>query len=159
MTRQRPIVSDRRPAGEDHQVVSVTGGSHGYRRRPCGPQEPSEARPGCPWRVDGTGFFPAEAFAHSADTAADLSGRMFGCHESGTEDPKTCAGFLLRGADHNMAVRMRMSTGSIDPEQISDGGHELHPGYVTMAVENGLDYDDPALRNCRLSHEEEERLR
>lgn len=151
----RTRVTDIRRAGKDHQVVSVNGGSHGYRRRPCGPETPSEDRPGCPWRVGGTGFFPPEAFAHSADTARDMSARMFGCHEAGTDNPKTCAGFLLRGADHNMAVRMKLATGQIDPEQITDGGHELHPGYVSMAVANGLDPRDSSLRNCRLSYTEE----
>jgi hypothetical protein len=140
-----------RPAGEDHQVVSVVGGGGDYRRQPCGPQTPSEDRPGCPWRVDGTGFFPAEAFAHSAETAHDMSGHVFACHESGAERPATCAGFLLRGAEHNMAVRMKLSTGQIDLDQVSDGGHELHPGYVTMAVENGLSEDSPSLRGCRFS--------
>jgi hypothetical protein len=154
--RPKPVVSNARPAGTDHQVVSVTGGGGGYRRQPCGPQQPTEARPGCPWRVDGTGFFPAEAFAHSANTAEDLSVQTFGCHESGARDPKVCAGFLLRGSDHNMAVRMRLSSGAINPHEVTDGGHELHPGYVSMAVANGVDPDDPVLRNCRLSYEEEE---
>jgi hypothetical protein len=152
----KPRVSDIRPAGEDHQVVTVTGGSSGYRRRPCGPEIPSEDRPGCPWRVDGTGFFPTEAFAHSADTATDMSSHVFACHESGTQNPKTCAGFLLRGADHNMTVRMKLASGLIDLDQVDDSGHELHLGYVSMAVANGVDPHSPALRNCRLSYEEEE---
>jgi hypothetical protein len=135
-----------RPAGGRNQVVTVEGGRGIYRRSPCA---------GCPWRVDQTGSFPAEAFAHSADTARDLATQMFGCHEPGTETPMTCAGFLLRGAYHNMAVRMRASTGEVDFSKVHDGGHELHAGYVTMAVENGLDSDDPALRRCRLSPHEE----
>lgn len=156
MARDMPEVTGVRPAGAGHRVVSVRGGGGGYRRRPCGPQEPTEARPGCPWRVAGTGYFPAEAFAHSAETAEDLSGYTFACHESGTEDPKICAGFLLRGAEHNMAVRMKLSRGQIDLDQVDDGGHELHPGYVSMAVANGVDPDDFSLQNCRLSYEEEQ---
>ena len=96
--------------------------------------------------MDQTGSFPAEAFRHSAETAYDLSTRMFGCHESGTETPMTCAGFLLRGAQHNMAVRMKYIAGQIDPDAVHDGGHELHDGYVAMAVANGCRPTDEALR-------------
>ena len=137
-----------RPADEHNQVVTIRGGAGQYRRRPCA---------GCPWVVENTGSFPAEAFAHSANTAEDMSGRMFGCHESGTERPVTCAGFLLRGADHNMAVRMRSAAGQIDLDQVHEDGRELHPGYVSMAVANGLSPRDSALRNCRLSYAEESR--
>lgn len=130
----------RRHADPDHDVVTVEGGHGGYRRSPCG---------GCPWRVDQTGSFPAAAFAISADCAYDMSGRTFGCHESGLDRPVTCAGFLLRGADHNMAVRMKAASGRLDPSQVHDGGHELHDDYVAMAVANGLAEDDPALARCR----------
>jgi hypothetical protein len=138
-----------RPADEHNQVVTIRGGSGQYRRRPC---------PGCPWVVANTGSFPAEAFAHSANTAEDMSGHMFGCHESGTGRPVTCAGFLLRGAEHNMAVRMRSATGQIDLDQVHEDGRELHPGYVSMAVANGLDPADLSLRNCRLSYGEEQAM-
>lgn len=134
------------PVDDAHQVVSVVGG-HGYRRRPCG---------GCPWRVDQTGSFPAEAFRVSAHTAHDMSDRAFGCHEAGTERPATCAGFLLRGAENNMAVRRRAATGRLDLDSVSDGGHELHDGYVSMAVANGVPADDPALHGCRYSSWENE---
>lgn len=134
-----------RPADENNQVLSVEGGEGLYRRSPCG---------GCPWRVDQTGEFPAEAFAHSADTAMDMSGRTFGCHESGAEHPAICAGFLLRGADHNMAVRMKLASGEIDMDKVRDHGIELHPGYRTMATENGMDWDDPVL--CRIRHSRDE---
>jgi hypothetical protein len=133
-------ITGRRLAGEDHQVVSVEGGTGQYRRTPCG---------GCPWRVDQTGEFPAEAFLHSAETAYDMSTRMFGCHESGADRPKTCAGFLLRGADHNLAVRLAASSGRLDPEAVRDGGHELHRDYRTMAVANGCEPSDPILHPCR----------
>ena len=137
---ERPTVTRMRPADENNQVVTVRGGDGQYRRRPCG---------GCPWRVDQTGSFPAEAFAHSAETAYDMSTHMFGCHEGGTDRPVTCAGFLLRGAENNMAWRMRVATGQIDMGQVSDAGIELHESYRAMAVANGLDPDDPSLRRCR----------
>jgi hypothetical protein len=145
----RPHETGRRHADPDHDVITVEGGHGGYRRTPCG---------GCPWRKDQTGSFPAEAFAISADTAYDMSVRSFGCHESGADRPVTCAGFLLRGAEHNMAVRMRYGDGRIDLDAVHDGGHELHADYVAMAVANGLPADDPALARCRRSsyHEEEE---
>lgn len=136
----RPTVTRTVPVDESNQVVSVEGGRGQYRRQPCG---------GCPWRVDQTGSFPAEAFAVSAPTAYDGATRMFGCHESGTENPSHCAGFLLRGAYHNMAWRMAVATGRINPDEVTDGGHELHESYVDMAVANGLGPDDPALRRCR----------
>jgi hypothetical protein len=56
-----------------------------------------------------------------------------------------------------MAVRVKLATGLIDLGQVDDGGYELHPGYVSMAVANGVDPCSPALRNCRLSYEEEGR--
>lgn len=129
-----------RSADEHNQVVTVEGGNGGYRRTPCS---------GCPWRVDQTGSFPAEAFGHSARTAYDLSGHKFGCHETGAERPVTCAGFLLRGAYHNMAVRMACAVGQIDLPQIHDGGNELHGDYRAMAIANGLDSSDPRLKECR----------
>ena len=136
----KPRMTGRHHADPDHDVVVVEGGHGGYRRTPC---------PGCPWRVDQTGSFPAQAFAISADTAHDMATRSFGCHESGVDRPVTCAGFLLRGADHNMAVRMNLLDGRLNLAEVSDGGHELHDDYVAMAVANGLPEDDPALANCR----------
>lgn len=133
-------IVDVRPAGPDHQVVTVEGGKGTYRRKPCSD---------CPWRKDATGEFPAEAFRHSAATAYDMSTRVFSCHQSGTGKPSICAGFLLRGADHNLLVRMRYMKGEIDPEQISDGGLELHESYRAMAEANGVEPGDPALDRCR----------
>ncbi|GJF06703.1 DUF6283 family protein [Pseudonocardia sp. D17] len=133
-------VTKVRAAGPDHQVVRVEGGTGAYRRQPCG---------GCPWRVDQTGQFPAEAFGHSANTAYDMAQETFACHESGAEHPATCAGFLLRGADHNLSVRRRLAAGRIDLDRVHDGGHELHEDYRAMAVANGLDPDDPRLGPCR----------
>lgn len=59
---KRAEIVDEFPAGDAHRVVEVHGLGDGYRRKPC--EE-------CPWRVDKTGGFPAEAFQHSANTAED----------------------------------------------------------------------------------------
>ena len=138
--RKHAEVVDVRPVDENHQVVSVKGGGDEYRRKPCG---------GCPWRVDQTGEFPAGAFRESARTAYDMSMNPFACHESGTKKPATCAGFLLRGADHNLGVRLNVSMGKIDLRDVSDGGHELHDSYRAMAEANGVDPADPILAPCR----------
>lgn len=120
----------KHPAGPDHSVAEVPGIAPTYRREPCG---------GCPWRKDQTGVFPAEAFRHSANTAEEDSNHTFGCHESGIAKGATCAGFLLRGADLNAAVRTLVAEGHIDPHQVSDGGHELHESYHAMAEANGVE--------------------
>lgn len=129
-----------RPAGPFDQVVTVEGGKGTYRMTPCA---------GCPWVRENDGSFPAEAFRHSASTAYDMSDRVFGCHESGTAKPATCAGFLLRGADHNLAIRLAYLRGRIDPDQLNDGGRNLHPSYASMATANGVDPTDPVLARCR----------
>lgn len=139
-SRSKPEVLGRVNADPNNDVVTVQGGRGQYRREPCG---------GCPWRVDQTGEFPAEAFRISARTASDLSTHVFGCHESGADNPSTCAGFLLRGADHNMTVRLKVATRHIDLGAVTDGGHELHASYREMAEANGVPHNDPALRNCR----------
>ena len=127
-----------RRAGENHQVVTVAGGSGLYRRKPCSD---------CPWRVDATGQFPAEAFRHSAATAYDMATHTFACHQSGSQKPATCAGFLLRGADHNLSVRMGRRGGKY--RDVVDGGHTLHGSYRAMAIANGVDPNDPVLAPCR----------
>lgn len=137
------VITNVRPAGlndrgEDHQVITVTGGSGSYRRTPC---------PNCPWRVDAVGEFPVEAFKHSASTAYDMAKETFGCHASGSDKPATCAGFLLRGADHNLSMRLRWMRG--DCQDVNDGGHKLHENYRAMAIANGVPADDPALAPCR----------
>jgi len=137
MTRAK--ITDIRPVDAENQVVTVVGGTGSYRRSPC---------PDCPWRKDAMGKFPAEAFRHSANTAHDMSDRGFGCHESGTGKPALCAGFLLRGAEHNLKVRMRQMRGESFSD-VSAGGLELHGDYVEMAVANGVAEDDPALSACR----------
>jgi hypothetical protein len=138
--RKPTRITDVRPVDENHRVVSVIGGGGQYRREPCG---------GCPWRVDQTGTFPAGAFRETAGTAYDRADKMFSCHESGTKKPATCAGFLMRGADDNLAVRMKYIKGEMDFHAISDGGHELHESYRAMAEANGVDPSDPILAPCR----------
>ncbi|WP_137917222.1 DUF6283 family protein [Hydrogenophaga sp. 2FB] len=137
---RKPIqVIDIRPAGPGDQVVTLEGGSFSYRRKPCG---------GCPWVVENAGTFPAEAFRHSASTAFDMSTRCFACHESGVKSPATCAGFLLRGADHNLRVRLGRMKGEI-AEDVTDGGRLLFDGYKEMAIANGVPEDDAAIADCR----------
>lgn len=138
-SRSSGQVMNIRPAGKDHQVVTVTGGGHSYRRTPCG---------GCPWVVANSGSFPPEAFAHSASTAYDMAESRFACHESGASKPATCAGFLLRGADHNLAVRLDKIRG-LDYADVEEGARSLYPSYRAMAVANGLPADHPALAACR----------
>ena len=129
-------------AGENHQVVTITGGRRGnsYRREPCAT---------CPWRLDATGEFPAEAFKLSANTAYDMTVNTFACHASGAKKTALCAGFLLNGADHNLAVRLKRRTAEGFATDVSDGGHRLHASYRAMAVANGVPADDPVLGPCR----------
>lgn len=136
---RKPEVVAVRPAGADHQVLTVAGGSPLYRRRPCSD---------CPWRKDATGSFPAEAFRHSAGTAYDMATHTFACHQSGVQKPAVCAGFLLRGGYHNLTVRLGMIKGHYS-DDVSDGGHALHENYRAMAIANGVETDDPALLPCR----------
>lgn len=128
-----------RAAGPDHQVVTIEGRRSGYRRQPCSD---------CPWRKDAVGEFPPEAFVHSASTAYDMAESTFACHQSGAEKPAICAGFLLRGSEHNLAVRLGYLKGLIEHD-VKDEGIALHDGYREMAIANGVDPDHPALKQCR----------
>jgi len=139
MKSTAPEITRTRAAGPDHQVVTVEGGKGLYRRKPCAK---------CPWRVDAVGEFPAESFRHSAETAYDMAQHTFACHESGVRNPAMCAGFLLRGADHNLLVRLKKIQGQGFGD-VDDGGHELHANYRAMAIANGVAADDPALAECR----------
>lgn len=128
--------------GPDHQVVSFTrdrqSGRRVCRSEPCRK---------CPWRVDAVGEFPSEAFRVSAKTSYDMSTAVFSCHDSGSAKPAICAGFLLRGADHNLSIRLAHLRG--DLPEVRDGGHALHENYRAMAVANGVEPDDPSLEGCR----------
>lgn len=130
-----PKITNIRPADAHHQVVEVRGGNGGYRRKPCAD---------CPWRKDAVGVFPAEAFRHSANTAYDMASQKFGCHQSGVQKSATCAGFLLRGSDDNMSVRIARMTGAIK-DDVHANGVELFDSYTAMAIANGVDEDDPVL--------------
>lgn len=66
----------------------------------------------------------------------------------GIKRPAACAGFLLRGAEHNLAVRLKRMTGEI-VDDVRDAGHELHANYRAMAVANGVPAEDSALSACR----------
>lgn len=136
-------IKNVRPAGVGHQVVTVaTTGRKGnkiYRKSPCAT---------CPWRTDAVGVFPPEAFRHSAPTAYDMAQETFACHSSGIAKPAICAGFLLKGAEHNMAVRIAYMGNKIQ-DDLSDKDINLFDSYRDMAVANGVDPDDPVLKNCR----------
>ena len=128
------------PVDDFNQVVTTEGRAGNYRKTPC---------EGCPWLKENDGSFPAEAFRHSASTAYDMATNKFGCHDSGTSKPATCAGFLLRGAEHNMQVRLDYLTGRIVPALLKEGESPLHGSYFEMAVANGVDPDDSVLKRCR----------
>jgi len=127
-------IVNRRNADPDHDVVTVHGGE-GMMRRPC---------PECPWRRTNAGGFPAEAFRLSAPTAYDMATHTFGCHQSGTERPRTCAGAAVR-TGHSLALRMR----GAEAAEVEDVGDDLFDDYREMAEANGVDPDDPVLRSCR----------
>ena len=137
MSERSRSVSNCRPAGPDHQVVTVTGPSRGYRKIPCG---------GCPWRQDNDKTFPAEAFLHSANTAYDMATHEFACHESGVKGAHTCAGFILQGSDHNLSARLKRIQGSY---QDVNSPVPLHDSYRAMAIANGVPESHEALQACR----------
>lgn len=130
----------RRLAGPDHAVLTVENKGGGYRRTPCG---------GCPWRKDQVGQFPAEAFRLSASTAYDAAMHQFSCHESGTDKPATCAGFLLQNSVHNIGARIKGIAGGADCHT----DVELFASYREMAIANGVSPDDPVLERCRADHQ------
>ncbi len=142
--RRRPAVLRVQPVDDEHQVITLETQNRNrdiIRRKPC--EE-------CPWRKDApVGAFPADAYRHSAVTAHDLSTHRFSCHMSGAGEPATCAGFLLRGAENNLAVRMAIMEGRLDPADVNDGGVQLYEGYRSMAIANGVPADDAAIARCR----------
>lgn len=121
-------------AGSDHQVVTVQKSAESYMKRPCAD---------CPWRKDSVGIFPPEAFRISARTSYDMSDHLFGCHNSGTKKPKTCAGFLVSGSRHNLSYRLGLIHGKY--RDVSDGGHDLFESYKSMAIANGVSPEDECL--------------
>lgn len=117
------------------------------RRKPC---------PTCPWRKDAAiGAFPAEAFRISANTAYDGAMATFSCHESGAKAPATCAGFLLANSANNIGVRIALSMGRLDMEQVGNPDDvPLFESYRAMAIANGVCPDDPRIAACRGDDEE-----
>ena len=143
-------VADAEPRGDPAACSAPSGTRFSYRRKPCG---------GCPWRIDApVGHFPPAAFRRLAGTAYDMARTYFACHESGEDRPLVCAGFFLRGAEHNLRVRLDLMEGVVDRPSVHDGGHALHDDYRAMAEANGVDPDDPALAPCRASREAATRL-
>jgi hypothetical protein len=123
-----------------HAVHTVTAeGGMCHRSKPC-----TE----CPWRLDApVGAFPAEAYRISAHTAYDMATHTFACHMAGKDRPLTCAGFLLRGAQHNLTVRIAKSERRV--RTVTRDGVALYDSYRAMAEANGVAPDDPALEHCR----------
>ena len=110
------------------------------RKRPCAD---------CPWRRDAPpGHFTPDAFERLADSSHDMSLKLFQCHDTTDDVPLVCAGFLERGADHNLMVRPAYSRGDLEPQDRS-GGYDLYEGFREMAVANGVDPDHPVLGPCR----------
>lgn len=104
----------------------------------------------CPWRRDvPTGNFSADRYRSLAGTAVDMSGSIFACHKTVEGKDAACAGFLLRGANHNLALRLAYYRGDIAPGDVTDGGYKLFDNYRQMAVANGVPENDPALHHCR----------
>jgi Family of unknown function (DUF6283) len=140
VTESRVVAT--RLADECNQVVTVQGGRWSFRPAPCVE---------CPWRRSNDGSFPAEAFRLSASTSYDMAWsmfacHMFACHMAGAERPATCAGFLLStGAEHNLALRLKLARSQFRPDQVSAADADLDPDYRAMAVANGVDPDDPAI--------------
>jgi hypothetical protein len=117
-------------------------------RRPCAE---------CPWRRDvATGQFSAERFRALAHTAYDLSRQVFAYHKSADDHPTVCAGFLARGAEHNLTVRLANARDQIELTDRS-GGLALYEDYRAMAIANGVAADDPSLLPCRASRGEASR--
>ena len=112
-----------------------------HAKRPC-----SE----CPWRRDvEPGQFPAERFVALARTAYDMARHTFACHKSPEGREFACAGFLARGAEHNLSVRLALMGRDLARDHDYSGGLDLVDGYREMAERNGVDPEDPALGPCR----------
>lgn len=102
----------------------------------------------CPWRKDvAPGRFPPERFGEMAHTAADMDQRLFQCHRTSDDRPLVCAGFLARGADHNLTVRLARMRGDLEPQD--EDSPPLYEDYREMAIANGVDPEDPVLDQCR----------
>jgi hypothetical protein len=54
----------------------------------------------------------------------------------------------LRGAVHNLSVRLKSAVGQLR-QDVGDGGHALFESYRAMAIANGVAPGDAALVRCR----------
>lgn len=103
----------------------------------------------CPWRLDvDTNAFDMDRFVALAHTAYDMDRHVFTCHKSSLDHPVVCAGFLSRGADHNLTIRLAYAFGELLKTDRS-GNMALYDSYRAMAIANGVDPEDPALAPCR----------
>jgi hypothetical protein len=126
-----------RPGANGWGVVTIDAPGNAYQDEPC-------LR--CPWLLDAPiGAFPPEVFRLSAHTTYDQATRKFGCHASKPDEPLTCAGYLLRGAAHNLTVRVY----GPDVATAVSSDRPLYDNYREMAIANGVDSHDPVLAPCR----------
>ena len=103
----------------------------------------------CPWRTDvAPNRFTPERFRTLARTSYDMAKTIFACHKSAEEHPTVCAGFLSRGAAHNLTIRLAYCRGEL--EQLDRSSEvPLYADYRAMAIANGVDPADIALIPCR----------
>jgi hypothetical protein len=107
----------------------------------------------CPWRKDvQIGRFPPERFRDMANTSYDMAEQVFACHKSTEVEPTVCAGFLARGSDHNLTVRLAYMTGEMERGERS-GALPLYENFRAMAIANGVAPDDATLVPCRNNRE------
>jgi hypothetical protein len=145
MSRKPGRVTATHPAGDGFAVLTVTRDADEFRhcRAVCAE---------CPWRKDRpAGVFPPEAFRLSAGTCEDIATTVFACHMTPSARPASCAGFLLSDdAAHNLALRLHIVAGRFHPRAVkADPAVPTYSTYSDMAVANGVDPGDPALRATR----------
>lgn len=142
---QNAVVEDRDAHDPEAWTTVRAEGEVGYQRRPC---------PGCPWRRDTpVGRFPADVFDRSRHTSMPKAfgpnwdgrfGTTFGCHESGPERPRDCAGYLAVEGRSSIAVRVAVVTGNLPASALEPqpGWPNLYPSYEAMAQANGCSPTD-----------------
>lgn len=78
-----------------------------------------------------------------------MADSTFACHMSGTDNPATCAGFLLsEDAQHNLMIRIALLNSRFAWSRVRKTT-ETFGSYRKMAIANGVDRNDPALARCR----------
>ena len=78
-----------------------------------------------------------------------MAASTLGCHQSGQDKPAACAGFILRGATHNLVIMLAVIRGDLDTAQVTNGGHALHASYWAMVVAKGVPPQANCPRLCR----------